>query len=90
MSLGSNVTVCWYLGTFSIPISALKEPPNGLKVREVKTWYVEYLADALTEDDREDITSPLVVISSVKKSEFKPDHVGSYSYEVTKEICTLR
>ena len=33
-------------------VSALREPPPSLKVRDVKQWYVDYLADLLSEDDR--------------------------------------
>lgn len=40
-------------GNFTLPITALREPPPTLKVRDVKQWYVDYLADMLTSDDNE-------------------------------------
>ena len=70
-------------GTFTLPVTSLNEPSPTLQVRDVKDWYVEYLADMLADDDQEELASPLLVISSVTKSEFKPEHLASYSYEVS-------
>ena len=60
----------------------MREPPADLKVRDVKQWYVEYLSELLGEDDQEELASPLLVISSVGKSEFRHEHLSSYTYEV--------
>ena len=70
-------------GTFTLPITALREPPPTLKVRDVKQWYVDYLAEMLTSDDNEMMASPLLVIASVGIEEFKPEHFSSYTYEVS-------
>jgi hypothetical protein len=69
----------------NIPISLLREPPQYLRVREVKGWYVDYLVQMLLDekDDHEDLTAPLLVIASVSKEEFKLKNLHSYSYEVS-------
>ena len=46
-------------GSFTLPISCLKDPPATLKVRDMKEWYIEYLAEMLANDDQEDLASPL-------------------------------
>lgn len=70
-------------GTFTLPISALREPSPTLKVRDVKQWYVDFLAEMLTSDDNEMMASPLLVIASVGIEEFKSEHFSSYTYEVS-------
>ena len=60
----------------------MKEPPLALKVRDVKEWYVDYLAETLMDNDQEELAGPLLVIASVSKSEFRPERLASYSYEV--------
>ena len=69
---------------YNIPVSALQPPPEYLRVRDVKQWYVDYLAGMLLEegDDHEDLTSPLLVIVSVAKGEFRVKNVAHYSFEV--------
>lgn len=55
----------------------LREPPDYLRVREVKEWFVDYLVDMLrdAESDHEDLTAPLLVIVSCSKGEFKARHL---------------
>ena len=62
----------------------LTEPPDYLRVREIKQWYVDFLVKMLLneEEDREDITAPLLVIVSVSKEEFKQKNLNQYTYEV--------
>ena len=71
-------------GVYDLPIDLLREPPDYLRVREVKEWFVEYLVDMLKEEesDHEDLTAPLLVIASCSKGEFKPRHLEKYTYEV--------
>ena len=33
-------------------------------------------------DDQEDLTSPLLVVASVGKSEFRPERRDTYTYEI--------
>lgn len=72
------------LGTYQIPIELLQEPPPYLQIRELKSWYIEYLMDMLSnsEGDHEDLTAPLLVIASVKQAEFKVSHMDKYTYQV--------
>ena len=70
-------------GAFTLPFASLNEPSPTLQVRDVKDWYVEYLADMLAEDDQEELASPLLVIASVTKLEFRPERLGAYFYEVS-------
>ncbi len=74
-------------GVFSLPVNTLQDPPGFLRVREVKDWYVDYLANMLHEDkgDHEDLTAPLLVIASVNKDGFQERNIGKYTYEV---CCT--
>ncbi len=46
-------------GTHDLSIDQLRDPPECMRVREVKDWYVQYLADELRRDNRdlEDITA---------------------------------
>ena len=65
-------------------MSALEPPPVYLQVRDVKDWYVDYLVKMLLEeeDDHEDLTSPLLVLASVDKREFRMQNVDKYTFEV--------
>ena len=62
----------------------LREPPQYLRVREIKQWYVELLTKMLMDEgeDHEDITAPLLVIASVPKEEFQQQKLNMYTYEV--------
>lgn len=70
---------------------ALVDPPEFLRVREVRDWYVNYLAGMLLQDkgDHEDLTAPLLVIASVTKDKFQETNINKYTYEVINEfvIC---
>ena len=76
--------ISYYTGVHIIPVSALKQPPVYLRVREAKEWYIDYLVKTLLEegDDREDLTSPLLVVASVTKGEFRVKNVAHYTFEV--------
>lgn len=56
-------------GIFTLPVSCLKEPPPTLKVRDIKEWYVDYLVEMMSNDDQGELTSPLLVVASVGKSD---------------------
>ena len=76
-----------HVGTFSLNITNLREPPEYLKVREVKEWYVELLMKMLEGseegyEDYEELTAPLLVICSVEKQEFKIKSLNTYTYQV--------
>ena len=62
------------IGVFSVPVTALVDPPTFLRVREVRDWYVDYLVGMLLQDkgDHEDLTAPLLVIASVTKVVLQP------------------
>ena len=72
------------IGTHQIALNLLQEPPDFLRVREIKEWYVDYLYDLMKteEGDHEDLTAPLLVQVSVKKVEFKLRDIGKYKYMV--------
>ena len=72
---------------YDIPVQQLREPPQYLRVREVKAWYVDYLVGMLSGDidDHEDLTAPLLVLVSVVKADFKFNNLQNYSYEVCVE-----
>ena len=57
---------------------------TDFKIRDVKDWYVEYLADQMVKDneDFEELTAPLVVIASIKKNDFKAHNINQYKYQV--------
>ena len=78
-----SLSVLYIPGTLTLPTSALREPPPNLKVRDVKQWYVDYLAEKLTMDDKEVLASPLLVVASVGKEEFRPERLASYTYKVS-------
>ena len=69
------------IGVFNLPVNSLREPPLFLRVREAKSWYVDYLAGMLLEDkgDHEDLTAPLLVLASVGKQEFEERSIGRYT-----------
>lgn len=71
-------------GVYNLPVCSLREPPQYLRVREVKDWYVDYLMEMLLDEetDHEDLTSPLLVVASVTKRDFKSKNIHSYTYEV--------
>ena len=75
-------------GVYNLPIDLLREPPDYLRVREVKEWFVEYLMGMLEEEetDHEDLTAPLLVIVSCTKDEFRPKHLQKYTYEVSTTL----
>ena len=79
-----HVYFSWFVGVFTLPVSTLRDPPPYLKVREVKLWYVDYLAKMLVEEDsdHEDLTAPLLVVASVSQSDFRQKNMNSYTYEV--------
>ena len=72
------------LGTYQINVNQLQEPPEYLRVREVKDWYVDLLGEMLAEEagDHEDLTAPLLVVASVTKEDFKVQNVNKYTYQV--------
>ena len=55
-----------------------------MKVREVKEWYVDYLANEILQDNRdlEDLTAPLLVVASSTKEDFRTREMSSYSFQV--------
>lgn len=57
-------------------------------MREVKEWYVEYLAGMLLEEnsDHEDLIAPLLVIASVNQRDFQLKNVNTYTYKVISGI----
>ena len=69
-------------GTFTLPISCLRNPPPQLRVRDIKEWYIDYLVNLLEKDDHEELTAPLLVIASVGPAEFRSSLISTYSYEV--------
>ncbi len=81
----SSLSICTFtIGTYQIPVELLQEPPTFLQIRDVKQWYVEYLVEMLstTEGDHEDLTSPLLVVASVKKEDFRMSNKDKYTYQV--------
>ena len=76
-----------HVGTFSLNITNLREPPEYLKAREVKEWYVELLMKMLEGSMEgyevyEELTAPRLVICSVDKQEFKMKSLNTYTYQV--------
>lgn len=51
----------------------------------MKSWYLDYLVDTLSssEDDHEDLTSPLLVIAAVKREDFRISHKNKYTYQAS-------
>ena len=72
------------LGTFDVSMDNLQDPPDHLRVREVKEWYVELLMKMLKEEaqDHEDLTAPLLVVCSATKDDFKQRASHTYTYQV--------
>ena len=50
--------------------------------QDVKEWYVNFSAESLKdeESDHEELTSPLLVIASVSKFEFRDENISKYTY----------
>ena len=80
-----------HVGVHSLPVSTLREPPEYLRVREIKGWYVDYLVGMLMveADDHEDITAPLLVLALVSKEDFKLKNLNSYSYQVNITLSSI-
>jgi hypothetical protein len=77
-------TTCYHIGTFTIPFETLRDPPEYLRIRDVKEWYVDHLMGMLSQelDDHEDLTAPMLVVSSVPKQQFKQKELNKYTYQV--------
>ena len=62
----------------------LQDPPDHLRVREVKEWYVDLLMKMLKEEteDHEELTAPLLVVCSVTKESFQQKASQTYTYQV--------
>ena len=76
-------TTLYYSGVYAISVSALQEPPEYLRVRDIKEWYVDYLVKMLLEEgDCEDLTSPLLVLASVTREEFREKNIDQYTFKV--------
>lgn len=75
-----------------MPISVLQSPSPDYQVREVKEWYIDYLADMLSkeDDDHEDLTAPLLVVASVNATDFQERKKDSYTYQVLSTIYMHR
>ena len=50
----------------------------------MKEWYVDHLMEMLSQelDDHEDLTAPMLVVSSVSKNQFKQKELNEYTYQV--------
>lgn len=88
VSIQFTMTCILYIGVYMLPVSMLREPPQYLRVREIKEWYVEFLMKMIMDEgeDHEDITAPLLVIASVPKEEFRQKNLNMYSYEVCAHV----
>ena len=66
-------------------------PPDYLRIRDVKELYMNFIAKGLKdkENDHEELTSPLLVIASVSKSEFRDKNIIKYTYQVCLKIAML-
>ena len=55
----------------------------------MKEWYVNFSAESLKdeESDHEELTSPLLVIASVSKFEFRDEKISKYTYQVCLKIA---
>ena len=82
MYICMNMSLFMFIGVFTLPVSALRNPPPYLRVREVKNWYVDYLATLLTNEDAEDLTAPFMLVVSVDTTAFQANNTNSYTYEV--------
>lgn len=71
-------------GTYNITLEQLRNPSPLLRVRDVKEWYVEYLAEEFRKEnnDHEEMTAPLVVIANVTKEDWRTRDLNSYTFEV--------
>ena len=59
----------YIIGTYNISIDQLCNPNPLLRVRDVKEWCVEYLAEEFKKENNghEEMTAPLVVPANVTK-----------------------
>ena len=75
----------------NIELEKLCDPPDYLRIRDVKDWYVDFVAESLKDEgnDHEELTSPLLVIASVSKSEFRDKNISKYTYQVCLKIARL-
>ena len=75
-------------GTYNVSLDQLNSPSPLLRVREVKEWFVEYLAEELKKEnnDHEEMTAPLVIIAKVTKEEFRTRDLSSYTFEVIEGV----
>ena len=80
----SKITLQFDVGTFNVDFEKLCDPPDYLRIRDVKEWYVDFIADALKDEahDHEELSSPLLVIASVSKCDFRDKNMSKYSYQV--------
>ena len=80
------MSFCMNLGTYSLNITSLRDPPDLLRVREVKEWHVELLMKLMEGKegycDHEELTAPLLVLCSVSKQEFRLKSLNNYTYQV--------
>ena len=83
--------IIYVIGVFNIDMEKLSDPPDYLRIRDVKEWYVNFIAESLKdeENDHEELTSPLLVIASVSKSEFRDKNISKYTYQVCLKIAML-
>ena len=79
------------IGEFNIDMEKLSDPPDYLRIRDVKELYMNFIAEGLKdeENDHEELTSPLLVIASVNKSEFRDKNISKYTYQVCLKIAML-
>jgi len=65
-----------YIYRFSLNINTLRDPPEYLKIREVKEWHVKLLMKMFEGDgegceDYEELTAQFLVVCSVGKQELR-------------------
>ncbi len=66
----------------------LQDPPEYLRVREVRNWYIDYQVEMIGDEtaDHEDLTAPLLVVASVTKEDFKVQNVNKYTCQVCPQL----
>jgi len=60
------------MGNYIVNVEQLRDPPDILRIREVRDWYVEFLmkmfeGDGDSQQDYEELTAPLLVVCSENK-----------------------
>ena len=75
-----------FLGTHSLNITTLRDPPDILRVRDVKDFHIDLLMKLMEGKekgycDHEELTAPLL-ICSVSKEEFRLKSIHAYTYQV--------